>query len=42
MYSIDIGLAGWVLNVYWGRLIVSAAVRAFTRADKKKHAGKIQ
>ena len=30
------------MNVYWGRLIVSAAVRAFSRADKKKHSVKSQ
>ncbi|DBA95616.1 hypothetical protein WJX82_002044 [Trebouxia sp. C0006] len=33
---------GWILNVYWGRLIVSAALRAFSRADKKKHSVKSQ
>ncbi|KAL3143844.1 hypothetical protein ABBQ32_003667 [Trebouxia sp. C0010 RCD-2024] len=33
---------GWALNVYWGRLIINAAVRAFTRADKKKHSAKSQ
>ena len=35
-------LAGWLLNVYWGRLIASGAARALSRADNKKHAVKTQ